>query len=424
MTVLTKLMPPLSLLVFSSFLMCRFTLCEEKAPKIELDTVDHKGGVLGIYDGKEFVFTGSKYSLVMLSKLLWRYGYDVIRLNFFIQDLLSKFSRIYDLQDQGMAFTSTSGLLKAMSPKFEEMTHISTKAALSEAGFSEKFIKELVGGALMSNYGQTTNVQGFVGSVSIAGAEPGLWSVEGGNNRVPEGLIKEAKVNLNMAVVTDITLTGKQYEVQYLNKDSSSPVKKAYDIVIIATPFHQDSKKVNFHGFPETPKTYQDFHRTVATYVRGVPNISKFGQQRLDDLPTAILVSNPNLIFNSIGLQRPVDKKYRNPDGTVDKSHPVYKVFSQEPLSDEQLGELFTTIDSKDVVDWMAYPHYKSSEKLLNFQLHDQMYYLNSIELAASCMETSAIGGRNVALLAYNRWFGIQGKIDNLPKTSGGKTEL
>lgn len=37
-----------------------------------------------------------------------------------------------------------------------------------------------------------------------------------------------------------------------------------------------------------------------------------------------------------------------------------------------------------------------------SFKLHEALYYVNVIEWAASCMEMSAIAGRNVAILAYN----------------------
>jgi len=37
-----------------------------------------------------------------------------------------------------------------------------------------------------------------------------------------------------------------------------------------------------------------------------------------------------------------------------------------------------------------------------NFKLHDALYYVNAIEWVASAMEMSAVGGRNVAILAYN----------------------
>ena len=46
------------------------------------------------------------------------------------------------------------------------------------------------------------------------------------------------------------------------------------------------------------------------------------------------------------------------------------------------------------------------------FILADGLYYISSIEVAASAMEMSVIGARNVALLAYNHWFGFYDRID------------
>lgn len=33
--------------------------------------------------------------------MLWRYGYSLLRLNWAVDDLLERFDRIYELQDQG-----------------------------------------------------------------------------------------------------------------------------------------------------------------------------------------------------------------------------------------------------------------------------------------------------------------------------------
>ena len=46
--------------------------------------------------------------------------------------------------------------------------------------------------------------------------------------------------------------------------------------------------------------------------------------------------------------------------------------------------------------------------------LHDRLYFVNAIEAAASAMEMSVIGARNVAILAFNQWFGHFDKIDEL----------
>jgi len=47
----------------------------------------------------------------------------------------------------------------------------------------------------------------------------------------------------------------------------------------------------------------------------------------------------------------------------------------------------------------MAYPHYEVPTKPQSFHLADRLYHINAIEWAASAMEMSCIGAKNVALL-------------------------
>ena len=44
----------------------------------------------------------------------------------------------------------------------------------------------------------------------------------------------------------------------------------------------------------------------------------------------------------------------------------------------------------------------------------DGVYYTSPIEWAASAMEMSLISAKNVALLAYNKWHGIDENIDSV----------
>lgn len=48
---------------------------------------------LAIYNGKEFVFTGSKFSVATIAKLFWRYGMDVYNINSWVENMLDKFDR-------------------------------------------------------------------------------------------------------------------------------------------------------------------------------------------------------------------------------------------------------------------------------------------------------------------------------------------
>ena len=84
--------------------------------------------------------------------------YNILSLNY----ILCIF-RIYSIHDKGIAFTTVEDILKAMDPRFVESTKQTVKAFLKEEGFGDKFIDEFVMSTLQSNYGQTTDVAGFVG---------------------------------------------------------------------------------------------------------------------------------------------------------------------------------------------------------------------------------------------------------------------
>lgn len=71
----------------------------------------------------------------------------------------------------------------------------------------------------------------------------------------------------------------------------------------------------------------------------------------------------------------------------------------------------------KTATAWKAYPEYSTDMHLHNFKLHDALYHVNAIEWAASAMEMSAVGGRNVAILAYDDF------IHRYNSTSNGKIQ-
>ncbi|XP_078589109.1 prenylcysteine oxidase 1-like [Branchiostoma floridae x Branchiostoma japonicum] len=388
-------------------------------------------GHFALYNGQEFVFTESSWSLVTLAKLLWRYGWDCVRLNSLIGRTLTSFENIYTLQDAGNAYSSVEELLFAMGgAKFVNMTQTTTAEGLKEEGFSPRFINELAMAANRENYGQTVDVPFFVGAVSLAGAQPGLWSVEGGNKRVPEELVKSAKVNLIPGEVSKVTFKNSdnrpkfvlQYQLKDPNNNKVLTEQKGYDIVIVATPLKEGMSNITFTDFPTPlPEVKGKFHRTVANFVRGKLNAEYFGISDPKAAPTGIMTINADVMFNSIGKHTPLNiSKGYTPVGP-ESEDAVWKVFSQRPLADSEIAQLFTVVKDSQVVDWLAYPHYASPGHLETFVLHDGLYYVNGIEWAASAMEMSAIGGRNVALLSYNWWYGLGGKVDTGRTT---KTEL
>lgn len=269
------------------------------------------------------------------------------------------------------------------------------------------------------------NISFFAGVVSMAGIEPGLWSVKGGNKKVPELLQKHAKANLIQGEVTTVRLIDDEeptYEIDYKCSNCNNPneVKtREYDLVVVAVPLHRDVSSIKFEGFPTEIKNFpQTYHTLTASMVKGRPNTTYFGLNCPDEFPTELLVGNKDNFFNSIGTHNPVTDK----TGSV-----VYKVFSNTPPGKEQLSTYFDKEEDIRMIHWQAYPEYNfNPDSLPPFVLHDKLYYVNSIELAASAMEMVTIGAKNVALLAHHHWTGNLDKIDE-PYSAGGdgsKTEL
>ncbi|KAM9069742.1 prenylcysteine oxidase 1 isoform X1 [Sarcophilus harrisii] len=402
--------------------------------ELDLSTVQSVDGLMGIYNGEDLVFEESSWFIINMIKLVWHYGFQFLRMHMWIEDILDKFMRIYRYQSHDYSFSSVEGLLHALGgDEFTGMLNRTILQSLQKAGFSEKFLNEIVTPAMRVNYGQSTSINGFVGAVSLSGTDSGLWSVEGGNKRVCEELLQFSKALLISGSVMHIeekarmTQTGgpkKAYEVTY--KTDSGINKDLYDIVLVATPLNRKMSNITFLNFdPPIPEFHQYYHHLVTTFVHGRLNASFFGLMATDSLHlTDILTTdNPNLFINSISQVSPV-KREADLQSKPATGSAVWKIFSSEFLTKEQLNLLFASHDSVQEKEWLAYPHYKPPEKCPPIILHDRIYYLNGIEWAASAMEMSAIAAHNAALLAYHRWYGNTEMIDQEGLYEKLKTEL
>lgn len=225
----------------------------------------------------------------------------------------------------------------------------------------------------------------------MAGAENSLWSVFGGNKKVPEALLTHSRAQLIRDRVSSITLTpGSKYALDCKN------FTRLYDLVVIACPQIKTSKQnIKLVGIPKPPSMAVKYQRTVATFVHGELNYKYFDYSNFFK-PNQIFSVNPNLFFSSVSMIYPVE-----PNKSYD--HRVFKVFSKEKLTNMQLDMLFSVRVDVVVKDWYAYPVYSVDMPKVPFVIHDNLFYLNSIELAASAMEMSAISGRNIAKLVLKK---------------------
>ena len=62
-------------------------------------------------------------------------------------------------------------------------------------------------------------------------------------------------------------------------------------------------------------------------------------------------------------------------------------------------AEVFSSVEEVRQEDWLAYPKYSTDNDYSGFQLSPGLFYINRIEWAASAMEMSVIGAKNVGNL-------------------------
>ena len=107
--------------------------------------------------------------------------------------------------------------------------------------------------------------------------------------------------------------------------------------------------------------------------------------------------------FNSLGSPSPANESSAAPGVAV------HKLFSNAAPGEDLLNRLFENSErQRRSVSWKAYPDYNprlGPAGLGNFTLINNLYYLSSVEQAASAMEMSAMAARNVANMAYTRWY-------------------
>ncbi|XP_053443093.1 prenylcysteine oxidase 1 [Nycticebus coucang] len=398
-----------------------------------LSALQVSGGLVGVYDGETLVFEESNWFIINMIKLIWHYGFQPLRMHMWVEDLLGKFMRIYRYQSHDYAFSSVEKLLHAVGgDDFLGLLNRTLLETLQKAGFSAKFLNEVVAPVMRVNYGQSMGINTFVGAVSLSASDSGLWAVEGGNKLVCSGLLQASKSNLipgSVMYIEEKTRTKqkgnptKMYEVVY--QTGSETHSDFYDIVLVATPLNRKMSNITFLNFdPPIQEFHQYYEHIVATLVKGELNSSIFSSRALDNfgLSTILTTDNSDLFINSLGIMSSI-RKMESPQPSTDGTY-VWKMFSPETLTKAQILKLFLSYDYAVKKLWLAYPHYEPPQKCPSIILHDRLYYTSGIECAASAMEMSAIAGYNAALLAYHRWNENTDMIDQDGLYEKLKTEL
>uniref|UniRef100_A0A8I5N4H0 Prenylcysteine oxidase 1 like n=1 Tax=Papio anubis TaxID=9555 RepID=A0A8I5N4H0_PAPAN len=353
---------------------------------VKLLGLRHRREVVGrsaIFGGEHFVLEETDWYLLNLFRLWWHYGISFLRLQMWVEEVMEKFMRIYKYQAHGYAFSGVEELLYSLGEStFVNMTQHSVAESLLQVGVTQRFIDDVVSAVLRASYGQSAAMPAFAEGKAL-------------------------------------------YQVAYENEVGNS--SDFYDIVVIATPLHLDNSSSNltFAGFhPPIDDLQGSFQPTVVSLVHGYLNSSYFGFPDPKLFPFAnILTTDFPSFFCTLDNICPV-----NISASFRRKQPqeaaVWRVQSPKPLFRTQLKTLFRSYYSVQTAEWQAHPLYGSRPTLPRFALHDQLFYLNALEWAASSVEVMAVAAKNVALLAYNRWYQDLDKIDQKDLMHKVKTEL
>ncbi|WIA35625.1 hypothetical protein OEZ86_004041 [Tetradesmus obliquus] len=347
---------------------------------------DDTGDAFSLYDGSSFVFSQSGSQVRDTLAVLHRYGISPLRYKWLAEEMGRRFSRLYDLHGAGQAFATPQQLWEAVG--LFNLTQQSAadymQAHLAHGVLrygAAAFIEELAGAVNRINYNQrNAGLNALAGLVSyLPAAQPEVYSIQEGNAALPRKLAAAAKL-------------------QALHLGTAVQAGSAIELQGVLPP-----------GAVLPKREYQS---TVTTYVTGALNPSYF---KVPSLPAGdiFVTSSADTLFSVIASKgsvsgstaRPSSSSHAFEDGQPVAVHQqqqqqqLWKVFSQQPLSEDLLQQLFfnsTVIISKP---WKAYPRFKPPEVFAPFSLSPGLCYNNALENGASAMEVSAVAAMNCALL-------------------------
>lgn len=267
-------------------------------------------------------------------------------------------------------------------------------------------------------------------STLMAAGKSTTISVDGGNNRLVERMIRLSKADLQLdSVVTAISPgLSKRYQlsISHLASNESSKVDNVeFDMVVLAAPFESseiDLSRFNIHSIP-TPRidTY------VTHFSSSVPVSSNLSVLPLDisildemTLTTSTIADNPNIL--NLQESNACFRRGCLPGDECDECDEdtrLYRVHSRQYLADDDLVRMIgqNPSENRELSDYgihfvrrrawpRSYPQAK--EGYLNFvddiEIAPDLYYLNGAESIICSMEMSCRMGRNVADKAMLRW--------------------
>ncbi|OTA54505.1 prenylcysteine oxidase [Hypoxylon sp. EC38] len=411
-------------------------------------------GLLGIWDGKRFVYTqdSESWGWWNLVKLFWKYGTAPYYTHRLVQDTVGTFLKLYDAPYFPFRSLST----KSFELGLVRITGVTGQQFLAEHKLDGPFAHDIVQASTRVNYASNLPYIHGLGTM-VAMAPEGAVAVAGGNWQIFSNMVADSKahVSLNSTVTSivkerssDPESSSPKYRIKTKTVGAANveteihPV--AFDDVVIATPYQfsgiSNDEDVIRQPIDEIP--YVTLHVTLfASPYRFSSEF--FNLEPAAKVPTSVLTTlgedekakpGPEGAGNAGFFSVTLVKVVTNPK--TQNTEYVYKIFSPDKVTPEflskllgvQIPETFTrpsssNTEAKDadedattIVDPISWYHptvfhpYPQKYPRVTFQdpiLGDGLYYTSGIESFISTMETSALMGMNVARLITDDYLGV-----------------
>ncbi|KAI8959192.1 prenylcysteine oxidase [Daldinia sp. FL1419] len=403
-------------------------------------------GLLGIWDGKQFVYTqdSESWGWWNLAKLFWKYGTAPYYTHRLVQDTVGTFLKLY--QSPHFPFRSLS--TTAFDLGLVQITGLTGKQFLAQNSLDGPFAHDIVQASTRVNYASNLEYIHGLGTM-VAMAPEGAVAVAGGNWQIFSNMVAESKAHISLnSTVAAITKekssasasASPKYRIQTTVTGATSGEAEAetypvaFDDVVIATPYQFSgiSHDENVMPHPVDSIPYVELHVTLFASPYKF-SAEFFNLEPASTVPISVLTtlgeddeakSGPEGAGSAGFFSATLVKVVTNPK-TQDAEY-VYKIFSPHKVTPEFLSRLlgvqvpdtFTrpvndeeeepkegeTV-SLDTISWYhptVFHPYPQKYPRVTFQdpiLGNGLYYTSGIESFISTMETSALMGMNVARL-------------------------
>ena len=367
---------------------------------------------IALWNGEKIFLELGNWKVLNMLKMFWRYGFSMVKAKIALNEHLVLFLKFYtnilgkNKKNKTKTYNSLHKILKGM--KLLNLVNITSEEFLHSFGFNNNFIDEFFQSIISSIYNQGKDINAFAGFVTLAALMNEPYSIVGGNYNLIQKLINTTKSNLldklkifHKVQVFEIERNDDKLNLKFRNVNSTSNdfSTLSYDIVIVAVPLsYSKIKFVNFNKKIESKTSV--YKNTFISILAGDINFRAFGFKKLNDVPNVILSNNSNTVISE--LKTICKDCYRVERNRVN----VYSIQSSHNLTKFELDILFSNYSIVHIQDWKyAYPILSPVEidDLPKFEIVKNVFNINVIEKAASCMEMILISSKNIANIINNR---------------------